>query len=97
MSSVVIALSTRLYALADSAGRIRIASVPAGRYLLHVWSDHALPDSMEALAREVTIGADSTSLGTLRLAQKPDTLAHKNKYGQDYEPPAPSNPAYPQP
>jgi len=98
MSSVVIALNTRLYALADSAGRISIASVPTGRYLLHVWSEHALPDSMEALTREVTIGADSTSLGTLRLAQKPDpTQAHKNKYGQDYEPPAPSNPAYPQP
>jgi len=98
MSSVVIALSTRLYALSNSAGRISIASVPAGRYMLHVWSEHALPDSMEALTREVTIGADSTSLGTLRLAQNPDpTLAHKNKYGQDYEPAAPSNPAYPQP
>jgi plastocyanin len=36
MSSVVIALSTRLYALSDAAGRISIASVPAGRYMLHV-------------------------------------------------------------
>src|ERR1700757_3719041 len=38
MSAVVIALSTRLYALSDSGGRISIAGVPAGCYVLHVWS-----------------------------------------------------------
>lgn len=97
MSSVVISLSTRLYAVSDYAGRISIASVPAGRYLLHVWSEHALPDSVDALTREVTINADSTSLGILRLTQDSElVVAHKNKYGRDYDPPAPLNPAYPQ-
>jgi plastocyanin len=97
MSAVVITLGTRLYAVSDSAGRVSIPEVPAGRYILHVWSEHALPESLDALTHEITINADASSLGSLKLAQSSDlTIAHKNKYGRDYDQPEPSNPVYPQ-
>ena len=98
MSAVVIALSTRLYAVSDATGKLRIPAVPYGRYVLHAWSERALPESLEALTREITVGPDSASLGILRPTLTNDVmLAHKNKYGRDYDQPSPSNPIYPQP
>jgi plastocyanin len=98
MSAVVIALNTRLNATSDSAGQVRIPDVPYGRYVLHVWSERALPDALQSITREITISAENTSLGAIRLAATSDTaVAHKNKYGRDYDQPSPSNPIYPQP
>src|SRR5271157_5383500 len=39
MSAVVIALSTPFYGVAGNQGRVHIAHVPAGDYLLHVWAE----------------------------------------------------------
>jgi plastocyanin len=98
MSAVVIALSTRLYAISDASGKIQISGVPSGRYILHVWSERALPESLQSITREITISPENVSLGTIRLPMSTDVmLAHKNKYGRDYDQPSPSNPVYPQP
>ena len=66
--------------------------------MLHVWSENSLPETLEALSREVELNGTIHSVGTLRVREA-DTAKtqHKNKYGQDYEPPSPSNPVYTQP
>jgi hypothetical protein len=46
------------------------------------------------LRREVSISSAQSSLGKLRVRETEVTLAHKNKYGQDYEKPAPPGPGY---
>jgi len=98
MSAVVIALTTRLYAISNAAGQIQISDVPYGRYVLHAWSERAIPEALQSVTREITIGPESASLGTIHLAVTTDSpLAHKNKYGRDYDQPSPSNPVYPQP
>ncbi len=98
MSAIVIALSTPYYGRTDSSGNLTIRAVPAGRYVLHVWSERAVPEAAGALTREVTVADDSASLGTIRLPVTTDALpAHKNKYGRDYDKPVPSNPVYEQP
>jgi plastocyanin len=98
MSAVVIALNTKRYAISDASGQIRIADVPLGRYRMHVWNEHALPEALAELTRNVTVAGDAASLGTLRIAENVDaTEAHKNKYGRDYDPADPTNPVYPQP
>lgn len=98
MSAIVIALSTPYYGRTDGSGNLTIRGVPAGRYLLHVWSERASPESYAAAAREVTVAPDSTSLGTIKLQVTTDSLPpHKNKYGRDYDKPIPSNPVYEQP
>jgi plastocyanin len=94
MSAVVIAVETPYYAISNSRGDIHIPDVPAGRYLMRVWSEASLPDDLKSQAREITVGQTSSSLGTIRLRETPPVTAHKNKYGQDYEPPSPSSPAY---
>ena len=50
------------------------------------------------MTREVEIDGTTRSLGTLRVRETDTAKAqHKNKYGQDYEPPSPNSPVYTQP
>ncbi len=98
MSAVVVVLSSQYFAVPNKQGEFSIASVPPGRYRLHVWNENALPATLHALSREVMVSETSYSLGVIRVRVTPATTArHKNKYGQDYEPPSPNNPVYVQP
>jgi hypothetical protein len=96
MSAVVVVLDTPYYGIANSSGAVTIAGVPPGRYTVHVWDERALPQSLAKLAREVVV-SDDGSLGTIHIAETDLPLAHKNKYGRDYDKPVPSSPVYIQP
>jgi plastocyanin len=98
MSAVVVVVSSPYYAVVARNGEFSIAGVPPGRYGLHVWNENSLPDSLEALTREVELNGTMHSVGTLSVREAADAKAqHKNKYGQDYEPASPNNPVYTQP
>lgn len=89
MSAVVVVVETRYYAKSDRGGKISIAGVPDGRYRLRVWYERSAPEDLRPLARTVNISAAERDLGEIRVPENPAfTLAHKNKYGQDYPPPA---------
>lgn len=95
MSAVVVALATPYYGVTTRSGEITIANVPPGKYVLRVWHEASSPQALSTLTREVVIPASTISLGTLRLVDDGHLeLGHKDKYGEDYEPPAPSNPVY---
>jgi plastocyanin len=92
MSAVVIAVETPYFALSDRAGHWVIPGVPDGRYEMHVWYERSLPEDLKSLARPVVISASNRTLDRIRVVQNPNfTLAHKNKYGQDYVPPPQSD------
>jgi plastocyanin len=97
MSAVVIALATPYYAIADSRGNLNIPNVPPGRYELQVFHTSVAPDALRATNREITVAPGATSLGTFALAESDLALAHKNKYGRDYDRPEPDSPAYARP
>ena len=97
MSAVVIALTTPYYAISDTHGDLAIADVPPGRYQLQVFHSGVAPDALRALAREITVTSGQTTLGTFTLAESDLTVAHKNKYGRDYDRPEPNSPAYARP
>ena len=95
MSAVVITLATPLYAISNASGQLSIPDVPYGRYTLHIWSEHGSPDSSEVPTREITISEDSPSLGIISVpAPNAQVLAHKNKYGREYDEATPDNPVY---
>ena len=95
MSAVVITVATSLYAISNPAGQLSIANVPYGRYTLHIWSEHGSPESSEIPAREITVSQDSPSLGVIRVpAPNAQVIAHKNKYGREYDEPTPDSPVY---
>lgn len=97
MSAVVIALQTPYYGVSNPRGEILIPRVASGRYVLHVWHQSSLPETLNGLTREVTVSEAAPSLGLIRLTQTTLPQAHKNKYGRDYDPPAPPSPAYQRP
>ena len=97
MSAVVIALDTPYYAVSTRGGELTIPNVPAGRYVLRVWSEASLPGTLKNLTREIAVGEGAASLGVLSVVATPSPAAHKNKYGRDYDRPAPASGIYDQP
>lgn len=97
MSAVVITLATPYYAISDARGEISIPNVPPGRYEVQVFHPNVAPDALHALRREITVAPGEITLGTFTLAETDVLLAHKNKYGRDYDRPEPDSPAYARP
>lgn len=98
MSAVVITLTTSLYDVSNSDGQVTLAGVPYGRYVLHIWSEGMGPENSQPLTREVTIAESSVSLGAIRVPEvNGQSMAHKNKYGRNYDEPTPNNSVYNQP
>jgi plastocyanin len=93
MSAVVLALDTPYYGISDARGQLVIANVPSGKYTLQIWYESALPETLRAMSRDITVSESSSTLGVLRIAEAQPT-SHKNLYGWDYDPPAPDSPAY---
>jgi len=95
MSGAVVAVDTPYFGMADRTGRISIQNVPDGRYQLNVWYERSLPEDLRAAGRAVTISDVMRALEPIRVVENPNfTLEHKNKYGQDYIPPANTIPTY---
>ncbi|MGA2457182.1 MAG: hypothetical protein ABSF85_06415 [Terriglobales bacterium] len=97
MSAVVITLATPLYAVSNADGQLSLAGVPSGRYLLHIWSEGMGPENAQPLAREITVAENASSLGVIRVPEaNGQGIAHKNKYGREYDEPTPNNSVYEQ-
>jgi plastocyanin len=97
MSAVVIALATPYYAISDARGDLSLPNVPPGRYELQVFHSSVPADALRSLSREITVAPGDASLGTFTLREQDLSLAHKNKYGRDYDRPDPDSPAYARP
>jgi len=98
MSAVVVTLNTPYWAFSDRNGHVTIANVPVGRYSLHLWGELAAPEFVASPPREITVSAESHTIGDLPVPAGPNQLAnHKNKYGQDYVPPPNTSPIYKNP
>jgi hypothetical protein len=94
MSAVVVAVDSPYFGVSDRAGRVAIRNVPDGRYRMQVWYERSSADDLQAQAHVVTIAETARELPNVRLVENPNfTLGHKNKYGQDYAPPA-AEPTY---
>jgi len=94
MSAVIIAVATPYYAISDARGEIKLPNVPPGRYDVQFFHSAVTPDALKALSREITVSPGDTSLGTFTVVESNVELAHKNKYGRDYDRPEPDSPAY---
>lgn len=97
MSAVVITITTPLYAVANAGGLLSLPSVRYGRYLLHIWSEGMGPENALPQTREITIAENASSLGVIRVPEvNGQRMAHKNKYGREYDVPTPNSPVYEQ-
>jgi plastocyanin len=97
MHAVVVAVQTPYYAISDRQGEIDIRDVVPGRYQMHLFHPSVSPEELRAAEREITVTQRNGFLGNLNLAESDLEVAHKNKYGRDYDRPDPDNPAYARP
>jgi plastocyanin len=98
MSAAVVAVDTPYFGISDREGRVSVRNVPEGRYQLNVWYQRSLPADLKSASRVVTISEAARSLEPIRVIENPNfSLEHKNKYGQDYVPPANTSPSYKHP
>ena len=97
MSAVVIALATPYYAISNARGELRLPEVPPGRYQVQVFHSAVAPDALRTLTREITVAPGDATLGSFALTESDVKVAHKNKYGRDYDHPLPDSPAYARP
>jgi hypothetical protein len=97
MSAVVIALDTPYYGVSNRKGEIVIPNVPVGNYIMRTWAETASPRSLGALTHAVKVTDSSSTLGVLEIKGSTVSVAHKNKFDMDYEPPPPDNPGYERP
>jgi plastocyanin len=98
MSAAVVAVDTPYFGLSNRSGRVTIPEVPEGRYQLNVWYERSLPEDLKSISRVVTISEAARALDPIKVIGNANfSLEHKNKYGQDYIPPANTGPVYGRP
>jgi plastocyanin len=98
MSAAVVAVDTPYFGQSNRAGRVTIPNVPDGRYQLSVWYERSLPEDLKRIGRVVSIAEGARTLDTIKVNENANfSLEHKNKYGQDYIPPANTSPVYGRP
>jgi len=86
MSAVILALSTPYFAVVEKRDSTEIHDVPPGQYRLHVWSEGAALEPLDALTRVVDIAAGNSDLGLIEIPLSGDLSGHhKNKFGNDYD------------
>ena len=87
MSAVVIAVSTPFWTNTDSSGNFTIPGVPPGEYRLDVWAEGASPETLARLSRVLSVPDHALTLEAIHIPIAA-TIAHKNKYGREYDPTA---------
>ena len=98
MSAVVITLATPLYAISNAQGtayaaRRSLWPLPPAR----LERGHGSGKCRSRLPATITISENASSLGVIRVPEASgQSIAHKNKYGRDYEDPTPNNSVYDQ-
>jgi plastocyanin len=97
MSAVVVTVATPWWAISNRDGQVSLVDVPYGRYILHVWSEGMGPEYGQPITREITIAENAPSLGVIRVPEaNGQHMAHKNKYGREYDDPTPNSSVYQQ-
>jgi hypothetical protein len=98
MSAIVVVVNTPYFAVSNKLGEVVIPDVPPGRYKLNLWEEHCSAENLKQASRDVTVGIETFSLGTIRLQRSRKlVLVHPNKYGRKYDPEVFSSPIYSQP
>jgi plastocyanin len=79
MSAVILVVPTSYITETDAMGSYHL-DLPAGRYKVTAWSEHA-----DSVTTELMVGGSAVNLPDLSLNEtKTGDSAHKNKFDQDY-------------
>ena len=95
MSAVIVVLKSPYFSVSDKNGDLRMSSVPAGSYRMHVFHERATEQTLLALTKTLEISDERVQLPQISVSESGYLqLPHPNKYGKEYPPDADSG-AYP--
>jgi plastocyanin len=87
MSAIVIALDTRLFAIADAHDAFALGHIPPGDYTLHLWIEGTPQSYLDHMTRPLQVPMHEVSLGVMRAPIAAATrMTHDNMYGHAYSP-----------
>jgi plastocyanin len=87
MSAVIVTLSTPYFGVSAADGSITLHAVPPATYEMHVWAEGSSAGDLNALSRRVIVAPSQKDLGIVEVTVDSHLPAHKNKFGEDYQPP----------
>ncbi len=85
MSAIIVTVETPYYGISNAEGVINLTKVPPGEYELHVFAEGLSSEAQRALTRRVSVSS-SDVVANVTMPERETNLAHKNKYGRDYDP-----------
>jgi plastocyanin len=95
MSAIIAVVRSPWFAVTEVSGAYKIAGAPPGEYRLQFFHERALPETLRALERRITVAADGLEVPAVSISETGYIPApHLNKHGQPY-PPVPDERLYP--
>ena len=84
MGGIIVSLGSP-YFTSSATGKLTLQDVPAGNYILHVWSERATLESLRGAERRISLKEGTNDLGEIRLETvREQNHDHKNMFGEDY-------------
>lgn len=84
MGGIIVSVGSPYFTTSPN-GKLTLQGVPAGTYMLHVWSESATLESTRSVERKVLLKEGSNDLGNIALQMVPmQYRSHKNMFGEDY-------------
>lgn len=85
MSAIIVVVDSSYYASTVTDGRFAINNVEPGDYVLNVFHERALPETLQHLKRRLTVASEPLNMGNICISEAGYLpSSHKNKYGRDY-------------
>jgi plastocyanin len=82
MGAVIVSVATPYFVVATQAS-VQLHHVPAGMYMLKVWSEDATAASLEKASRRIKVLEGNTDAGTVDILLQP-RQPHTDKFGKPY-------------
>jgi len=96
MSAIIVVLSSPWFDVTKQDGTFRIPDVPPGEYRVNVFHERAIPTTLDAATKVISVGADPVTLPAIAISESGYlAIPHKNKYGREYTPPPSDRGLYP--
>jgi plastocyanin len=98
MSAIIVVVDSPYFTVTAENGGYSFPNVLPGVYELHFFHERAMPKTLDALVRTISIGQAALQIPDVTISEANYLpMAHKNKYGRDYPPNSDQQRTYPNP
>lgn len=87
MSAIIAVIATPWYTVTPESGKFTINNVPPGEYMLRIFHERALPDTLKFLEHRITVPPEGLTISLISISETGYIAApHLDKHGKPYAP-----------